>query len=530
MTTDPTPTRSGWARVALLRGVIGVVAGTIALIRPDDAAVVLGIALVAVSLLELTIRVSTGEPVADANRRRRRLLRIGTGVVAGIAIVASAQGGAATETRIVAIALAIIALADLWGVRHATTPGARRLHVARAAVVLATAAVMFAIPAVAYTIVVLVAAVGWIVIGLIALVAVLRPQTGDEPADQAPGGTLEIVGTWLRSRDVGDERRDEILDAYDYDFGDRDKLARFSILLILASVIACAGLIANSVASIIGAMIIAPLMGPIVGIALGIVVGMPARAVRSLVVAVAGIAATIVIGVAMGAWLGNGPNVTENSEILGRTSPTLIDLVVALAAGAAGAYAASNAKVADSLPGVAIAIALVPPLGTVGILLSAGDYAGASGAMLLFLTNFVSIVLAASVVFVLVGVVPFAGLARNAERTQGWFVSFAVAGILLMIPLAVGGQQAVAAANDERRATTAVEDWLATAPAFSIVDVSLDSDGVRVAVAGPGTPPDPAALDALLKAALGRTIDLDLIVTQSMIYSTPPLASPSAAP
>ena len=93
----------------------------------------------------------------------------------------------------------------------------------------------------------------------------------------------------------------------------------------------------------------------------------------------------------------------------------------------------------------------MPPLGTVGILLSHGDYAAASGAMLLFMTNFVSIVLAASVVFVLVGVVPIDGLAKNAERTQGWFVSFAVAGILLLIPLAVGGQQAFAAATDDAR-------------------------------------------------------------------------------
>ncbi len=165
---------------------------------------------------------------------------------------------------------------------------------------------------------------------------------------------------------------------------------------------------------------------------------------------------TIGIGVVMGAWLGT-PTAPDNSEIVGRTSPTLIDLIVALAAGAAGAYAASNAKVADSLPGVAIAIALVPPLGTVGILLSYGDYGAASGAMLLFLTNFVSIVLAASVVFVLVGVVPIASIVQNAERTQGWFVSFAVAGILLMIPLAIGGQQAVrgrdrrAAGHDGRR-------------------------------------------------------------------------------
>ena len=298
-----------------------------------------------------------------------------------------------------------------------------------------------------------------------------RPSGLRTPDGRTPTGLVEIGDAWLRSRDVGDARRDEILDAYDYDPADRDRLVRFSVLLILAGIIASAGLISNSVASIIGAMIIAPLMGPIVGIALGIVTGLPKPggpvAGRD---APAGIVATILIGVAMGAWLGTAPNVPLNSEIVGRTSPTIIDLVVALAAGAAGAYAASNAKVADSLPGVAIAISLVPPLGTAGILLSAGLPAEAAGALLLFATNFVSIVLAASVVFVLTGVVPIGRLVANAERTQAWFASFAVAGILLLIPLAIGGQQAFAAATDQQLARHAVAQWLAPAPGFKIVD------------------------------------------------------------
>ena len=533
MTADGRATRTGWERVAVLRGAVGLIAGLVALFRPDDAAVVLGAALLVVSLLESTIRVSTGDPEADARRRRRRALRIVVGVIAGIALIASAGGGAVTETRVVAVALVGLAAADLWGASHATVPGVRGLRLARAAIAVAAAVVMFAIPTVAYEIVVFVAAVGWIAVGLIALASVLlspTARTADPAAPAAPTGTIEIVDAWLRGRDVGEVRRDEILDAYDYDFDDRDRLARFSVLLILASIIACAGLIANSVASIIGAMIIAPLMGPIVGIALGIVVGMPSRAVRSLVVATAGIAVTIGIGIAMGAWLGSSPSVPFNSEIVGRTSPTLIDLVVALAAGAAGAYAASNAKVADSLPGVAIAISLVPPLGTVGILLSHGDGASAAGAMLLFLTNFVSIVLAASVVFVLTGVVPIARLVKNAERTEGWFVSFAVAGILLLIPLAIGGQQAIAAATDELLATSGIEEWLVEAPGFTVVDVSVAGDVVKVAVAGPGSPPDPATLQSKLDAALGRPTDLDLVVTQTIVYTTPVGASPSPLP
>jgi uncharacterized hydrophobic protein (TIGR00271 family) len=530
MTTEVGPRRTGWATVALLRGAIGVVAGTIALFRPDEAAAVLGAALVAVSLLELAVRVTTGDPAADARRRRRRMLRVGAGVLAGVALLASSIGGAVGETRAVAMALLILAAADAWGAWHATVPGARGLRVARAVIAVAVALVLLIIPSVAFLIVVFAAAVGWIVVGLIALAGVLWPATVQGPDGRTPSGIAEIAGGWLRGRDIGDARRDEILDAYDYDPADRDKLVRFSVLLVLAAIIASAGLIANSVASIIGAMIIAPLMGPIVGIALGIVTGLPKRTLQSLAVAAVGSIATILVGVAMGAWLATSPDVPSNSEIMGRTSPTIVDLVVALAAGAAGAYAASNSKVADSLPGVAIAISLVPPLDTAGILIATGEPQAAAGAMLLFTTNFVSIVLAASVVFVLTGVVPIGRLVANAQRTQGWMVSFAVAGILLLIPLAIGSQQALAAANDGQLASQAVAGWLAPAPEFVIVEVTVTGNAVDVAVAGPGSPPDPLALQATLDSAFGEPVQLDLVVTPTMVYTTPAGASPSPAP
>jgi uncharacterized hydrophobic protein (TIGR00271 family) len=530
MEPDRQVTRTGWTAVAVVRGLIALVAGLVALFRPDGAAIVLGAALVAVSGLEMTIRVSTGDPSTDAVRRRRRLLRVGAGVIAGVALMASAIGGAVIETRAVAVVFGILAAVDARGAWHASLPGVRGLRIARAALLLASGAVLVVVPDAAFAIIVFAAAVGWIVVGMIALAMVAWPSDLRTTDGRTPTSLIEIGDAWLRSRDVGDARRDEILDGYDYDPADRGRLIRFSVLLTLAGIIASAGLIANSVASIIGAMIIAPLMGPIVGIALGVVTGQPRRAIQSLVVATAGTLVTILIGVVMGAWLGSAPDVPQNSEIVSRTSPTLVDLVVALAAGAAGAYAASNAKVSDSLPGVAIAISLVPPLETAGILLSAGQPAEAAGALLLFATNFVSIVLAASVVFVLTGVVPIGRLVPNAERTQVWFASFAVAGMLLLIPLAIGGQQAYAAATDQQLAQTAVVEWLAPAPGFTIVDVTVDGNLVKVDVAGPGVPPDPASLESLLATALGDPVQLDLAVTQTVVYTTPVSASPSTAP
>jgi len=530
VTPDPPLTRTGWTWVAVARGFIGLIGGLIALFRPDQAAVVLGAALIAVSLLEVAVRVTTGDAASDARRRRRRMIRIGAGILAGIALITSSAGGGDAEMRVLAVALGIVSVVDVRGARHATLPGVRGMRLARAALAFTAGLVLLAIPGPAFRIVVFIASVGWITIGLIALASVVWPsalRTGDGPT---PTGLAQIVGAWLRNRDVGDARRNQILDAYDYDTADRDKLIRFSVLLILAGIIASAGLISNSVASIIGAMIIAPLMGPIVGIALGIVTGLPRRTVQSLIVALTGTVVTILIGVVMGAWLGSAPGVPSNSEIVSRTSPTLIDLVVALSAGAAGAYAASNAKVADSLPGVAIAISLVPPLETAGILLSAGLPNEAAGALLLFTTNFVSIVLAASVVFVLTGVVPIGRLVANAQRTQTWFVSFAVAGLLLLIPLAVGGQRAFAAATNQQLAETTVAAWLAPDPSFAVVGVKVSGDRVDVTVAGPGDPPDPETLQSQLTTALGGPVQLDLAVTQTVLYSTPVGASPSPNP
>ena len=114
-----------------------------------------------------------------------------------------------------------------------------------------------------------------------------------------------------------------------------------------------------------------------------------------------------------------------------------------------------------------------------------------------------SIVLAASVVFVLTGVVPIGGLAKNAERTQGWFVTFAVAGILLLIPLAVGSQQALAAANDEQLATAAVEAWLAPSPGSRSTRSRSIGDQVEVAVAGRGRHRTRRSSSRMLDAALG---------------------------
>lgn len=172
----------------------------------------------------------------------------------------------------------------------------------------------------------------------------------------------------------------------------------FYFLLGISGIIATVGLLANSVAIIIGAMIIAPLIGPITGIAYSTTVANRRLLRRSFLTLLTGVIFTVLISTVTVLLIGL-KNVTP--EILSRTNPTLLDLVIALAAGAAGAYARTRRGIADALPGVAIAVALVPPLSVVGIGLAWQSTSLATGALLLFVTNLTGIIFSGVVMLLL---------------------------------------------------------------------------------------------------------------------------------
>ncbi|MFB3148804.1 MAG: DUF389 domain-containing protein [Thermodesulfobacteriota bacterium] len=132
---------------------------------------------------------------------------------------------------------------------------------------------------------------------------------------------------------------------------------RFYLLLTTSALIAAFGLIANSTAVIIGAMLVSPLMTPIIGSSLGLVIGdgrLFANSLRSVVIGT-------VLAILFSSLLGFLPLALEATpEMLLRVRPTLLDLLVAVLAGFAGAYAMIDEKVSPALPGVAIAVAIVP--------------------------------------------------------------------------------------------------------------------------------------------------------------------------
>lgn len=204
--------------------------------------------------------------------------------------------------------------------------------------------------------------------------------------------------------------------------------ANFILLTVGACIIASFGLIANSAAVIIGAMLIAPLMLPIRGIAFGILEaeqplirqGAKALAVGTLVA----IGLATVIGFSFGL-------AQYGSEITSRSSPTLLDLGIAIAAGALCGFAKVDSKLSSSLAGTAIAVALMPPLCVVGLWLAKGQYAGAQGALLLYVTNLLGITLACMVAFWLAGYSPLNRARRPIQLTL-------ILTGLLMVPLGIG--------------------------------------------------------------------------------------------
>ena len=220
-------------------------------------------------------------------------------------------------------------------------------------------------------------------------------------------------------------------------FGEARLESSYVALVVGSGLIATFGLLNNSAAIIIGAMIIAPLMRPIRALAFGILEGDLALLQRSLRAILIGSGVTITLASLVTMTL----DVTEfGSEVLSRTEPNLLDMGVAVAAGAISAYAKVEEKIGDAVAGTAIAVALAPPLCVVGLGLPAGLFAQTwsitQGSLLLFLTNWLGITLSCMIVFIMAGYTP-----ANTPRTRkALSITFGMT-VLLMIPLGLSLRQ-----------------------------------------------------------------------------------------
>ncbi len=204
----------------------------------------------------------------------------------------------------------------------------------------------------------------------------------------------------------------------------------FMALMLLATGIASLGLLQNSPAVVIGAMLVAPLMTPLLGSGLALVQGnlpMMRECLKSIVL---GFLAALVVGLLAGLI---SPSAGLTAELLARGNPNLLDCGVAALSGLAASYCVARPGLSSALAGVAIAAALVPPIATVGISLSLGEWLNAKGAALLFGTNVVAIILSAAAAF-------FAsGLRGQIKAGKLWarrsIVLLLILMAILMIPL-----------------------------------------------------------------------------------------------
>jgi uncharacterized hydrophobic protein (TIGR00271 family) len=289
------------------------------------------------------------------------------------------------------------------------------------------------------------------------------------------------------------------------------RYSRFWMLLVLSSIIASAGVVADSTAAVIGAMIVAPLLGPIQGTMLATVLGDRANLLRSLTLVVAGAAVAVAIGFVIGLLVAGDVTAATNSQVAGRASPRLIDLLAALGTGVVGSVALVRRDISDTLPGVAIAISLVPPLTVVGLALESGAVGEALGALLLFVTNVVAIIATGIVVMSFYGVnkLSAVGVAEGTHRAslRKPIALLSVMLVIIGLPLTLTSVQVGAKSIIESAVHAEVDEWIVDT-GWTLEGIDYSGDEVIVTLEGPLPLPDTDALEA---AFVERGIEPDFV-------------------
>ena len=236
------------------------------------------------------------------------------------------------------------------------------------------------------------------------------------------------------SEEIPDKSRKAVFENLFFNFKRSNEIS-FWLMLLLSSGIATLGLSENSSATVIGAMIVAPLGQPIIALGGAISLGWSKEAFKMCWIILVGTLTVIALSYGLGLLLKKD---NPTSEILSRTSPDLRDLGIALFAGAVGAYGYFRSEYSSALVGVAIAVALVPPLCTCGLMLENGKYVLANGGFLLFITNLIGIAFSSILMFLILGF--------KHNKSRKWLYSGIVAviitGLAITIPLTINYNRA----------------------------------------------------------------------------------------
>lgn len=284
----------------------------------------------------------------------------------------------------------------------------------------------------------------------------------------------------LGRRRISDEQRQEILNELFFEGEERMPYVKhFYSLLTVSTLIACMGLVRNSPAVVIGAMLLSPLMTPILAFAAGLVMGWPVRSGRLAIRLF--LATLFVFGLAylLPFVFGVPKNVVIPTELLARTNPKMAELLIALSAGIAAALMLLRRETLAILPGVAISVALIPPLCVSGLLTYFNDYALAWEAFVLYATNLVAIILMAGTVLLLTGFKPrVKDLKLNLRVAAGMsVVTFFVA--LVAVPLTMRTFHDIRDLHDRQVAISVIDDWIGE-NSVEIVDVEVEDNLLQV--------------------------------------------------
>ncbi|HEY1095307.1 MAG TPA: DUF389 domain-containing protein [Glycomyces sp.] len=220
---------------------------------------------------------------------------------------------------------------------------------------------------------------------------------------------------------------------------------------------------------------------------------------RSLLFVLASVVAVVAIGFLFALILPNPTNVLSNSQVVSRVSPTLTDhLAAAVATGFAGSIAIARRDVGDVLPGVAIAISLVPPLAVVGVCLGSRQPELALGALVLFASNMVVLIIAAVIVLMAAGYAREASGATGARWRGRAYAALAVVLVAVGIPMTLNSITSLWA--DQVQALA--ESWLSDTPEAEVSKVSWSGHGLLVEVRSPDELPDVGKLQHAVDKAL----------------------------
>lgn len=251
----------------------------------------------------------------------------------------------------------------------------------------------------------------------------------------------------------------------------------FFVLIILSAAIATVGLLQSSGAVIIGAMLVAPLMSPILAMGISIVHGNLSLLRVAAEATMKGIFLAIFVGVVVTLI---SPIIEPTVEITNRISPNILDLMIAIASGAAAAYAVSRKEVAAALPGVAIAVSLVPPLGVVGYGLGTSQLNIAAGALVLFLTNLTAIIFASVLTFLALGFYPkLVQQEQKTIRSRGFQITLASL-IVISIILGLVTATTVRQFNRERRVESIFRELVADQAEVVELRVESSPNGFKI--------------------------------------------------